>query len=389
MYAVCRVKKLKSYALGMASAHNLRTMPVHNADPEETKNNKRWTKFGSDENLVSLVKSRLNEVGIDKPRKDAVVAVEVFVSASPQYFRPTDPSKYGKYEQEKLDQWRKNTEKFLRDRYGENLVEMILHVDEGTPHIHAMVVPAVTKTKSKRRTNDEIEKKIPAKTYTTATLDAKSMFNKFALIKLQTDYALAVEDLGLERGMRGSKAVHSAVKQYYELVNSEPQITFKPSDILDPNIFKNLDIPLFGKDEFFKNLYKTVIKKVEKNLSSIANRYVKQIDSLTKQLNTEKDRSKWFSKRFGSPEKAQAAYENMDKKLKSVLQESKAMGLLLQTTQNEAHSAINKLETQLTYSNARVEQLEAAKRNTESLGKTPFTKTARQNRPPEENNPKF
>lgn len=388
MYAICRVKKLKSYDIGKVGAHNDRTMSVPHSNPE-IETNTRWTKFSPGENLVSQVKLRLDEAGINKHRKDAVVAVEILMTASPEFFRPSNSEAHGECDPQRLEQWKSRTEAFLREKYGNNLVEMTLHLDEATPHIHAIVVPAVTKTKSKRRTKQQIMDNDCARTYEEGSLDAKKMFDKFELINLQTDYAKSVEDLGLERGMRGSSAIHQAVKDFYTIVNSEPQRTFKASDILDPNIFKNLDIPLFGKDEFFKNLYKTVIKKVEKNLSFIVNRYVKQIDSLTKQLNTEKDRSKWFSKKFGSPEKAQVAYENMDKRLKSVLQESEAMGLLLQTTKIDAHSACEKLKTQLTYSNARVEQLEAAKRDTESLSKTPFSKTARQNRSSDENDLKI
>lgn len=376
MFAVCRVAKLKSHSLGMASAHNLRTMLVPNADPEKTKFNTRWTRFGSDENLVSLVKSRLNEIGIDKPRRDAVLAVEVFMSASPEYFRPSDSSQYGEYEQGKLDEWKKCTEKFLRDRYGENLVEMILHVDEGTPHIHAMVVPAVTKTKSKRRTNDEIQKNIPAKTYTSATLDAKSMFNKFTLVNLQTDYAMAVKELGLERGIHGSKAVHQTIKTFYSVVNSQRKKTLSYSEILDPDVFDNVKLPTlgYGKDEFFRNLYKIIVKKVEKKVEKILNEYASRTAFLENKLKNIELASKTLINRFGGIENAVTEYENLDKRLKSVYQErekeQKDMARLLLKTQRDAQSVTEALKTQLTYSEARVNNLEAANRVLEAQSKS-------------------
>lgn len=372
MYAICRVKKLKSYDIGKVGAHNDRAMSVPHSNPE-IKTNTRWTKFSPGENLVSQVKLRLDEVSINKHRKDAVVAVEILMTASPEFFRPSNPEAHGECDPQRLKQWKSRTEAFLREKYGNNLVEMTLHLDEATPHIHAIVVPAVTKTKSKRRTKQQIMDNESAGTYEEGSLDAKKMFDKFELINLQTDYAKSVEDLGLERGMRGSSAIHQAVKDFYTMVNSDPKKRFKPEDILDPNVFKNLDVPLFGKDEFFKNLYKTVIKKVEKNLSFIANRYVKQIDSLTKQLNTEKDRSKWFSKRFGSPEKAQAAYENMDKKLKSVSQEKKDMADLLEKTKLNALNEAQQLKTKLNYAEARVSQLEAENRQLKSPIKKPVS----------------
>ncbi|MBG1269015.1 DUF3991 domain-containing protein, partial [Nostoc sp. WHI] len=42
------------------------------------------------------------------------------------------------------------------------------------------------------------------------------------LSKLQDSYAAALAPLGIERGVKGSKATHTKVKEYYQAVNSEP-----------------------------------------------------------------------------------------------------------------------------------------------------------------------
>jgi hypothetical protein len=42
------------------------------------------------------------------------------------------------------------------------------------------------------------------------------------LSKLQDSYATALAPLGIERGVKGSKATHTKVKEYYQAVNSEP-----------------------------------------------------------------------------------------------------------------------------------------------------------------------
>jgi septum formation inhibitor MinC len=82
-----------------------------------------------------------------------------------------------------------------------------LHLDESTPHIHAYVVPINDKTK---------------------LLSYKEMFGgnpkvgAIKLSKLQDSYAQALAHLGIERGVKGSKATHTKVKEYYAAVNSNP-----------------------------------------------------------------------------------------------------------------------------------------------------------------------
>jgi hypothetical protein len=34
--------------------------------------------------------------------------------------------------------------KALRDKFGENLIDVTLHLDEATPHMHAVIVPVDT-----------------------------------------------------------------------------------------------------------------------------------------------------------------------------------------------------------------------------------------------------
>ncbi|MGI8788138.1 MAG: plasmid recombination protein, partial [Pyrinomonadaceae bacterium] len=84
---------------------------------------------------------------------------------------------------------------WLRERFGaENVVAAVLHRDELTPHIQAMVVPI------------DDHGRLNAREYTggAAKLGA-----------LQDGYHAAVEDLGLTRGVKGSVATHQDVKDYY------------------------------------------------------------------------------------------------------------------------------------------------------------------------------
>ena len=102
-----------------------------------------------------------------KPRKDAVRAVEFVLSASPAVFYdlakagisedewenafPGDPGYADMLSRAKaamrpgvLDRWVQDSLRWLREEIGQDLVvSAVLHLDEKTPHIHAVVVPAV------------------------------------------------------------------------------------------------------------------------------------------------------------------------------------------------------------------------------------------------------
>lgn len=72
------------------------------------------------------------------------------------------------------------------------------------PHIHAYLVPLDEKGK----------------------LNCRALFGgREKLSKFQDSYALAMAPLGLERGIKGSRATHTSVKEYYAAVTTEPDLT--------------------------------------------------------------------------------------------------------------------------------------------------------------------
>jgi hypothetical protein len=160
-----------------------------------------------DSPLEVLVKNKIANTTLHKPRKDAVLCSDIFLSASPEYFRPLDPSKAGEWDNPRMLDFVKASRSWLVNNYGDKCVRAELHLDEATPHIHAYVVPINEKTKQ---------------------LSHKEMFGgngraaSIKLSKLQDSYAAALAPLGIERGVKGSKATHTKVKEYYQAVNSEP-----------------------------------------------------------------------------------------------------------------------------------------------------------------------
>ncbi len=190
-YAILRMEKIKSFGqMKAADDHNRRLREVENADPERTPKNRELVEL-THRTLVETVKAHLEKNEIRKWRKDAVLATEVLMTASPEFFH--DPKN-------SIEAWTEANMKWLRARFGENLVHAVLHLDEATPHIHAMVVPI-------------IEGKLANKRFFGGERDA---FGKW-----QTDYHQAVEHLGLERGIERSGATHEPVRSHYTRLNSQ------------------------------------------------------------------------------------------------------------------------------------------------------------------------
>ncbi len=203
-YAVARIAKLKQSNLGGSGMHVSRGRETPNADRSKLEDNQ--TLIHNDDldlPLSDVVHNKIHSVEQRrKIRPDAVYAVEILLTASPEYFRPDDPSKYGDYQVDRLDSWAKASQDWLQREYGDKIVRAELHLDEATPHIHAYLVPT-----------DE-----------NGQLNCKKIFGGRAkMFAFQDSYAAATQHLGLERGVKNSRAEHTTVKDYYTVVNSASQ----------------------------------------------------------------------------------------------------------------------------------------------------------------------
>lgn len=184
MYAILRTAKLNAWSKVSASAsHTYRTRPTPNADPARADLNK--TLVGTHGDVLGDVKARVGAVTA-KPRKNAVLAVEVLLTASPAFFE----GKSGK----EVAAWAHANVAWLKQRFGAaNVSHVALHRDESTPHLVAYVVP-------------EREGRLNCR----AILGSPEL-----LSDLQTDYAAAMGRFGLQRGLKGSRATHQTVKDFY------------------------------------------------------------------------------------------------------------------------------------------------------------------------------
>lgn len=192
MKAVFRTAKLKTFGnIGGLNSHCERTMDVPNADEELKRFNQH--PVGS-EDMVADVKARMADANIDleKLRKNGVLAFEVLLSASSDFFDLKKTNKEGKIglsvrNKDDVNAWIKQSTDWLSKEFGNNLVNVHVHLDEKTPHLHAVVVPIDPKGKMNC---------------------SHFLGDKIKLAKMQDRYADSVKSLGIERGLSGSKDIH-------------------------------------------------------------------------------------------------------------------------------------------------------------------------------------
>lgn len=199
-YGICRIQKLKAGSVGGSGQHTNRQRYTPNADPAQ----QHIRIIGEPDtpntpDLETLVRQHIGDQTI---RKNAVLAVEFLLTASPEYFRPDDPERAGHYEPQRLEDFQHQACEWLSNNYGDRIVRAELHLDEATPHIHAYLVPLDVKGK----------------------LNCRALFggSRYRLSELQDSFAAAMVPLGLERGIKGSRATHTEVKEYYTAVTQSP-----------------------------------------------------------------------------------------------------------------------------------------------------------------------
>lgn len=188
------------------NSHNFRTVLHNNVDAEKTHLN-RCLLGGSTPLEANKIRSNrwleLQEANDDKNgknkafRSDTVGSLEVLLAVSPGYFETND-----------LELWVERQKAFITAEYGlENVVSMILHLDETTPHIHCEVIPVVA-----------------------GKLNAKQKVgNKAAMSKYQSRYALHNESLGLNRGLCRYELVED--KSQVETVKNKSNKQYKAETI--------------------------------------------------------------------------------------------------------------------------------------------------------------
>jgi hypothetical protein len=217
---VIRTQKLSSMgAIKRSGSHTWRERPTPNADAERTPANTDLRPANSAATLAAAVKARL-ELATETATEKPVLCIEYLVTARHEAFKEgggsVDPDAYFR-----------DALAFLEKRHGkDNIVAANIQRDESTPHLVVYAVPIVeVEAKTRKRnvivgTNEDGTKRRETREYhqpATVRLSAQHYQGKRdQLSQLQTDFAEQVgKRHGLARGVKGSKAEHKTIRQFY------------------------------------------------------------------------------------------------------------------------------------------------------------------------------
>jgi hypothetical protein len=235
---VCRIQKLHSMQkIGKAGSHNFRKKSE--ANREHLKPQFKNEILIGTEDLVSDVKKRLDQAQKNANgefRSNAVLAVEMILSASNEYFK----------DRKAVDKWVSKNLTWLKSQYGDNCVNAVLHLDEQTPHIHVFIVPLDKKNK----------------------LNCREFFGGREKMKLLQDQSfLAVKDLGIQRGepKEFTGATHKKTREWRkeQLQMDAEKTSFQESIDKVPRITTNITglVKAETADTYYK---KTITEEVKK-----------------------------------------------------------------------------------------------------------------------------
>ena len=192
-FAVCHASKVKGGAGGLGS-HIDREHAPKNANPQKTPLNVELCEV--QEKLHQAINIRIKEgyTGKRAIRKDAVRAVSLVLSGSHERMKEIEKDR------RELLKWAKDNYDFVAKEFGEkNLVRCTLHLDEKTPHLHAVVVPITE------------DGRLSAKDW----LDGKKK-----LRGLQDRYGEAMKKWGLQRGLSNSNRRHVSTADFYRYLDA-------------------------------------------------------------------------------------------------------------------------------------------------------------------------
>lgn len=196
-FAIIRTHKHKHLAsiVGVAR-HHAREVPCPSADTTLTPKNMAW---GAGKSASQAVGDKVKQVIDDaektrgkKFRSDSVKAIEYLMTASPEFWKSATRDQKKGY-LNKCRGW-------LEDKHGAGcIVAEWLHVDEASPHLHAIIVPLKD-----------------------GVLNAKAFLGgKARLRDLQTDFAKSCgEPYGLSRGLEGSGAKYVKATDWWAALNA-------------------------------------------------------------------------------------------------------------------------------------------------------------------------
>jgi hypothetical protein len=277
-FVILRTAKLKTAGeIGGSLGHTFRVMETPNAD--KTKNDLNEHDFSLEE-IKENIKNRLPE----NVRKNGVRVVEYLISASPEW------KGWGT---DAVAEFFDNAKKWLREKHGaENVAGLSIHRDETSPHLIAYVIPI------------DPEGRLNARHF---------LGGRKLLSEMQTDFADRVKHIGLERGVEGSRAKHTTVKEFYAEIQKPVKA---PTEIQLTRLEKQPVSPMFTRNEIHgEKVIDAVYSHIAPEFEQYENQMRAEFSALTAQLSSEKFKNKKLQKQVSE-------LTNVGKILKNVISEN-------------------------------------------------------------------
>jgi len=332
-YAVLHLDKAKGADSGM-SAHIERTIHPKNADPTRTHLNRELIQFPDGvTNRTQAIQHRLDTAGLKrKIANNQVRAIRILLTGTHEDMMQIE--KNGK-----LDDWCQENIDWLRKTYGsDNVVSVVLHMDESTPHLHATVVPIVQTERQRKKKEQEVKrtyrKKAPA-----PRLCADDVMSRANLKRYQNTYAEAMQKYGLQRGIEGSEAQHISTHEYYRSLMAQGK-----------DIQEDVEALLKQKEQAEQELSKI---KSEKKAEELKNTAAMTATTALKGINSLLSSNK-ISKLEKENERLQGVISKRDDQIKELQSDAEKQKewhaedmrytkLQMQKTINEQERTINKI----------------------------------------------
>lgn len=210
-------RKLKSAVqIKTVENHNNRAIHVPNADEARRSDNELRVGTGdlaADINGVMV----LHDIDPAKVRSNGVLARELMFTASPEFMK----------DRANTAAFKELAWKHIDQTWGDRIAAAWWHGDETTGHWQVVVVPALraqtqaeAEAECRSRQAEDLAAGVTKKRRVRckpARVAAKEVWKtKADLVAAQDEFAAAMGPLGLTRGLRGSKAAHQRISQFYE-----------------------------------------------------------------------------------------------------------------------------------------------------------------------------
>lgn len=250
-YAVCHLQRGSGNDSGM-SCHIERkdakgnTYVPENADASRTHLNRELITFPDGvRNRTGAIQYRIENAGLHrKVGKNQCKAIRIILTGTHEQMMKL-------YKEGKLSKWIEANRRWLYDSFGkDNVVSLVLHMDEKTPHLHATIIPIVTGERKRRER--EGEKKYQTKSG--PRLSADDVMKRHMLKRYQDTYAAAMRPFGLERGVVGSTIKHRVNTDYYKqlMQKCENDIAKLHEEVEKAKEGKSTLLAIFGKGDLAK-----------------------------------------------------------------------------------------------------------------------------------------